>query len=298
MQAVGPSIDHVRGSSWLHRINPIVKLAWLIAVTAFAFATYDPAPLLAVSVLAFAGCLAAGVGRAVGRTLLIFGPLAASMLVLQTLAPTTCRAVCQPVASIGPLDLYATGMTHGLSLAARIMVVEVVALGVLFTTHPSDLFAALARLRVPYLLNFMVSMTLQLVPIFQREVTVVLAAQRSRGMRNTGFGSIIPTFVPVFAGAFERVQQLSISLESRGFGSSTPATSYRRLAFGGADGWLALAGLAVGVVGVVAGLTFWDAGRTAAAGALPALVVVTLFVAAAVVFLAVVGAAIRTIVRT
>ena len=32
--------------------------------------------------------------------------------------------------------------------------------------------------------------------------------------------AILPSFVPVFAGAFERVQQLSISLESRAFGST------------------------------------------------------------------------------
>ena len=296
MRAVGPSIDHVRGASWLHRANPIVKLAWLIGAIAFAFATYDPAPLLAVSLIAFAACLSAGIGPPVARILLIFGPVAASMLVIQTLAPAACRAPCQPVASLGPFDLYGGGMTHGLSLAARILVVEVVALGALMTTHPSDLFAALARLRVPYLLNFMLSMTLQLVPILQREVATVLAAQRSRAMRSTGFGSIIPSFVPVFAGAFERVQALSISLESRAFGSSGRATSYRRIAFGPRDAALAVLGLAAGVVGVVAGLAIWNLDRTSAA-ALPAFLVVALFLVASVVFLGVVAAGVRATVR-
>ena len=41
---------------------------------------------------------------------------------------------------------------------------------------------------------------------------------------------MIPSFVPVFAGAIERVQQLSISLESRAFGSSGHKTSYRQVA--------------------------------------------------------------------
>jgi energy-coupling factor transport system permease protein len=186
-------------------------------------------------------------------------------------------------------------MTNGLSLAGRIVLVEVVALGVLTTTHPSDLFAALARLRVPYLLNFMVSMTLQLVPILQREVATVQAAQRPRGMRS-GFGSLIPSFVTVFAGAFERVHQLSISLESRAFGSSRRATSFRQIGFGPIDGVLALLGLAAGVGGVIAGLLLWNADRTAGT-ILPPGVVAVLFVVAAIAFLVVMAGWIRAMVR-
>jgi energy-coupling factor transport system permease protein len=296
MRVVGPSIDHVRGASWLHRSNPIVKLAWLLGAVAFAVATYHPIPLLVASLVGLAACVSAGIGRAVARVLLIFAPIAASMLVIQTLAPVACALRCAPALALGPFDLFAGGMTHGLSLAGRILLVEVVALGVLMTTQPSDLFAALARLRVPYLLNFMVSMTLQLVPILQREVATVLAAQRSRGMRGRGFGSLIPSFVPVFAGAFERVQQLSISLESRAFGSNRRATSFRQIGFGPIDGVLALLGLAAGAAGVVAGLLLWNDDRAAGA-TLPPVVVAVLFVVAAIVFLAVIATGIRAMLR-
>jgi energy-coupling factor transport system permease protein len=296
MQAAGTSFDHVSGDSWLHRVNPIVKLAWLLGVIAFALATYHPVPLLLASGGGFAVCTSAGIGRQVARTLLLFAPIVASMLVIQALLPLTCAASCAPPVSLGPLVLSPDGMTHGLSLAGRILIVEVAALGVLMTTRPSDLFAALARLRVPYLLNFMLSMTLQLVPILQREVATVLAAQRSRGMRGRGFGSVVPTFVPVFAGAFERVQQLSISLESRAFGSSGRATSFRRIGFGPVEGVLALLGLASGAVGAIAGLLLWNADRSAGA-VLPPVAVAGLFVVAAIVFLAVIAGGVRALLR-
>ena len=276
-----------------------MKLTWLLAATAFALATYDPIPLLLIAVLALAACVAVGIGGAVGRGVLIFVPVAASMLVIQTVAPAACGPTCTATAMIGPVDLYGAGMLHGLSLAARILVVEVVALGMLVTTHPSDLFAALARLRVPYLFNFMLSMTLQLVPILQREVSIVLAAQRSRGMRSSGFGAILPSFVPVFAGAFERVQQLSISLESRAFGSSPRPTSYRRIEFGPRDAVLVLAGLGAGVAGVAAGLVAWNQ-HQAVAGTLTLLtppIVVGLFAIASMIFIGVVGAGLRSLVR-
>jgi energy-coupling factor transport system permease protein len=296
MRAAGLSVDPVRGSSWLHRSNPIVKLAWLLGTLAFALATYHPIPLLVASLVGFAACVSAGIGRAVVRVLLLFAPIAASMLVIQTLAPGTCAVPCAGAIALGPLDLSAGGTLHGLSLAGRILVVEEVALGVLLTTQPSDLFAALARLRVPYVLNFMLSMTLQLVPILQREMATVLAAQRSRGMRSRGFGAVIPSFVPVFAGAFERVQQLSISLESRAVGSSGRATSFRRIGFGPVDGMLALLGVAAGAAGVITGLLLWNADRTASL-ILPPMLVVGIFVVAAIVFLGVIAVGIREVVQ-
>ena len=91
------------------------------------------------------------------------------------------------------------------------------------------MFTSLSKLKVPYTLNFMLAMTLQLIPVFQREVGIIMSAQKSRGMKGKGFSAVLPSFVPVFVGAIERVQQLSISLESRGFGSNGIKTSYRQV---------------------------------------------------------------------
>jgi energy-coupling factor transport system permease protein len=97
------------------------------------------------------------------------------------------------------------------------------------TSHPSDIFTSLKRVGMPYVLNFILVMTLQLIPILQNEFKIVLNAQKSRAMKGTGFGAILPSMVPVFVGAIERVQQLSISLESRAFGSSGQKTSFRKV---------------------------------------------------------------------
>ena len=79
-------------------------------------------------------------------------------------------------------------------------------------------------------------------------------------------------------------RQLAISLESRGFGAAGPRTSYRKVGFSGADKVLALAGVAAGVLGVVATLA-------AGPGTTPVLHVsaplaVAVFALAAVVFVA------------
>ena len=159
------------------------------------------------------------------------------------------------------------------------------------------MFAAFARLKMPYVLNFMLAMTLQLIPVLQREVQVVLSAQRSRGMKSTGFGSLIPSFVPVFAGAFERVQQLAISLESRAFGSSGKKTSYRQISFGPVDLLVTILGVIVGIVGTIVGIVFWSAGNTPVI-ILPVWLTVAIFLVAAVMFIGVIVIAIVALARS
>jgi hypothetical protein len=58
----------------------------------------------------------------------------------------------------------------------------------------------------------------------------------------------------------ERVEQMTISLESRGFGGRARRTSVREVGFGVGDRLLALAGIAAGIAGVAAGLTTWGRG--------------------------------------
>jgi energy-coupling factor transport system permease protein len=293
---LGPVVATERGSSWLHRLDPLVKLTWLLAVVVVAFATFDPVPLFAIAVVGVLVAVSAGVGGRVARILAIFVPVTSSILVIQTLAPAACASGCTPTAELGPLTLYGEGTLRGLSLVARLVAVEAVALAVILTTHPTEVFGALARLRVPYVPNLMLSMTLQLVPILQREFAIVLSAQRARGMRGSGFAALLPSFVPVFAGAFERVQQLTISLESRAFGSSQERTSYRRLRSGPREKAAVLLGVAAGTLGTIAGLTVWSADRMADV-VLPAPLVVGVFVLAATLFAGVILLGIRSLVR-
>jgi energy-coupling factor transport system permease protein len=272
----------------------VPKLAWLTAAVVFAFVSFDPLPLAVISVAGLVIAASAGIFVPVLRALALLAPLAAAIVVLQAIAPVACGTLCPPAAQLGPIAIHQEGVARGLTFVVRILAMEVAAIVVLQSTHPSDLVAGLARLRVPYLLTVMVALTLQLVPVLQREVGIVLAAQRARGMRGTGLGAVVPAMVPVFAGTVERVGQLAISLESRGFGASGPRTSYRRVGFSRAERVLAVAGVAAGVLGVVATL----AGPVKAPVLeVSAPVAVAVFAVAAVVFVAGIARAFLAIAR-
>jgi energy-coupling factor transport system permease protein len=170
---------------------------------------------------------------------------------LQSIAPAF-PLPWTPIASFGPFTIYQEGIYSGISLLLRIYCMTTFALVMIMTSHPSDLFTSLQKIGMPYVLNFILTMTLQLIPILQSEFAIVLSAQKSRGMKGSGFGAILPSMVPVFVGAIERVQQLSISLESRAFGSSGIKTSFRNVT-------MSLKDYVVMVVGflITMGLTVW-----------------------------------------
>lgn len=243
MQGALP-IAMIAGNSVIHRIHPLVKIVWVVGYIILAFSTQNVIILYAMAALAFIFAILGGVVWPLCKALLIVIPTAASLLALQIIAPATPKP-WTVIGTIGPLELHGDGLYYGFVLLGRILCCLILALVMVMTTHPSDLFTTFAKLKVPYTFNFMLAMTLQLIPVFQREVGIIMSAQKSRGMKGSGFSAVLPSFVPVFVGAIERVQQLSISLESRGFGSDGAKTSYRQVTGRPID-WI------IGIVGAIA----------------------------------------------
>lgn len=254
MQGVVLPVAMVPGSSPIHSLNPIPKLIWLVGIVVMSFSVRNLYFLTGLIAAAVVLIFIAGVRKEIGRAFLVLLPLMSSLIVLQAIAPATPRP-WTPLTSVGPLTVYAEGLDSGTLLLSRILSVVLFALLLIMTTHPSDLFTSLKRLKVPHTLNFMLAMTMQLIPILQREISVVMSAQKSRAMKSSGFGAVLPSFVPVFVGAIERVQQLSISLEARGFGSSGVKTSFRRVSETPIDWVIGIAGLVATGLVVAGGVT-------------------------------------------
>jgi energy-coupling factor transporter transmembrane protein EcfT len=297
VSAPPPLLGYTAGGSWLHRASPLPKLAWLVAAFPVVLLTYEPAVLLAGLVTGLLVCVSGGVGRAWLRTVVALAPIGASIVVLQTLAPVACRTGCTAAATLGPVTLYQEGLSHALALVGRLLVLETVAVATLATTHPSDLFSALRRLRLPHEIALMAMLSLQLIPQLQGELRDVLAAQRARGLRASGIRALAPTLVPVVAGAFDRLTTLVLGLEARGVGGPGARTSYRRVRLGRAGV------LAVGLAGVAAVAGSWLAAtRWGAAEAgtivLAPPVAVAIVVGAAIIFAVVMTRGLRSLARS
>ncbi|MBR0473627.1 MAG: energy-coupling factor transporter transmembrane protein EcfT [Erysipelotrichaceae bacterium] len=117
------------------------------------------------------------------------------------------------------------GLVFWLRLSSIIMMAELF----ISTTSPSDLIHGLHKLGVPYNFCFMVSMSLQLIPISVREAQIINSAQRARGLPEKSivdrFKGLLPMFVPLVVSSLERMERTSMALECRGFGNTNNPTS-------------------------------------------------------------------------
>ena len=159
--------------------------------------------------------------------MIVFGPAAFAMIFLQSVVPPAVFDNPQFLSDLGPFQLYTESIIYGMLFSSRILCICSWSILMLMTMHPASLSSALQRAKVPYVVNFMITTTLQLIPILQREFGIILSAQKSRAMQAQGFKALLPSIIPVFAGAIDRVAQLSMSLETRAFGSDNERTLLR-----------------------------------------------------------------------
>ena len=284
-------ITLIPGNSIIHRANPLAKMIWVVGYLILAFFTRNP---LVLGILTIIGLMLVQMAHIWRGFLLVFRvllPIGLMLIVLQSIAPAFPRPWHPIVGLVGGLSIYREGIYSGLSLLLRITSVTTIAMLLIQTSHPSDLFTSLQKIGMPYVLNFILTMTLQLIPILQQEFSVVLNAQKSRGLKGTGFGAVLPSMVPVFVGAIERVQQLSISLESRAFGSQGTKTSYRDVAVTPKDYVIGALGVIFTIAGAIwigINATALDWSRTMVVSPIVALILVLGSFAGFFIFIAVV----------
>ncbi len=105
---------------------------------------------------------------------------------------------------------------------------RLLALGLIFflffqATSPQDLSQALVRLGLPYSIGFVLTVSMEFIPVLARRAANIRDAQRSRGIP-VGFGWRGLRFLPALLGplliqAFKLADEMAEALEARGFGA-------------------------------------------------------------------------------
>ncbi len=129
------------------------------------------------------------------------------------------------------LNLYRDGLTFGLFLLVRIIILVSASSLLTLTTKPADLNNGLERLMKPLKvlkvpvdeMSMMISIALRFIPTLLDEVNKIMKAQASRGV---DFASgnikkkvvqIVSLLVPMFVISFKRADDLSNAMEARGY---------------------------------------------------------------------------------
>lgn len=255
MRSRAQRITYQPGRSFLHRLHPLVKMAWLLFGTTLVFVVRSPwVVMVAVALLALAFPLAGlRLGRVRGTRLFVTTALLLGLL--QLLFVHEGETLLQ----IGPVVITVDGLQAAVYVAGRFLSVILLSYLFVLTTEPNDLAYALMRAGLPYRYGFALITALRLVPVFEQEGQTVYHAQLARGVQYDirsprRFVTLARQFfLPLLVSALGKVDALAVSMEGRCFGKYPTRTFVREVHATRLD-WLAVglllaAALAVALIG-------------------------------------------------
>lgn len=241
---------YVDVDSPVHRLTPVAKYLWLLAIIIPVSVSGSTAVVLASSVVALACTLAASVRvgfllRGFVPVLPLFGIAAVFQAIFSWPGDTSAVLV-----ALGPVSLSLRELLAIASMALR-FVAMMLAIG-LFTSVTTegdtargveDLFAPLAGLGFPARgFALTIAVAFRFIPIVAGEFESVVKAQAARGA-DFGAGArgpirkaraYVPLLVPVTIRALERAEALGEAMEARCYGVG-PATRFVRSVGGTVD---------------------------------------------------------------
>jgi energy-coupling factor transport system permease protein len=193
------------GSSVFHRTNPLVKLAWMLSITALALIGGQP---LALAFLAFYVLACAKMAGIKLRALFSF------IFVIFTLSVVAMYILFLP---FSPQENFVIALGVVMRITSIFLAAQIAAR----TTPPNRWVASLSRYNKT--VAFLVDSVLQFLPSLEREVHQIIDAQKSRALNVFSKNplsfvrNLIPLLVPLFGNSLQRAENVALALECRGF---------------------------------------------------------------------------------
>ncbi|HEX5859233.1 MAG TPA: energy-coupling factor transporter transmembrane component T [Microbacterium sp.] len=231
--AFDPYAPAAPGSRFLHRLNPLSKIAGPAPAMLVLLLVRDLATPLAFLALSYALILIGArlTGRLAG--LLFLAVPAGIVLIGCGFAVWVDAAQVDRTAEVlrvGGWVLYAGALEIGFATSLRLAAILSLALvGGLTTTGPDLVRASVQQLHLPYRVGYTALAAYRFVPRFGHELEVIRAAHRVRG-HHGGRGPLSRIarawgyVVPLLAGAIRHAERVALAMDARAFGAHPTRT--------------------------------------------------------------------------
>lgn len=238
-------IDYVPGTTLLHRLNPVTKIALAVALIASSLTADSPIVLVSLLALTLAASAYAHVMRQVRSFLKLLIPLSIIMFVMQAIFVRSGTPVF--------LSITNEGLMLGLMVCLRLLCLALPLIPALVTTKLTDLANACVEvLHVPYQYAFTFTTALRFVPVFSQEMNAIMEAQTARGVEYDTPNPLkklrlmLPLCIPLLISSVGKTDATALAAEQRGFYLRTRASAYKRYPLAGRD--IAAFALCVGLI--------------------------------------------------
>ena len=213
------------GGSWVHRLDPRVKIIITIAYIAALFVVKD---LWGFLLAAVALAAAVAVSR-VPLPYILRGLKPILLIILFTILLNLFMIPGTPLVSFWIFTITRQGLYTALFMAVRLILLIISASLLTLTTRPISLTDGIESLLSPtkkigvptHELAMMMTIALRFIPTLLEETDKIMKAQQARGADFQSGNlfkrakSLIPILVPLFISAFRIAQDLAMAMEAR-----------------------------------------------------------------------------------
>ncbi|MCA9268376.1 MAG: energy-coupling factor transporter transmembrane protein EcfT [Planctomycetales bacterium] len=227
---------------WLARLDPRVKLVWLVVISIASVLLERTSALVVLCLLSALPLVGMKMRR--GNWLLLIGLLLTvawgtllSQAIFYAYEPRTTLWQIVPPLAIGAYEfpgvaVYSEGAVYGLAQSTRFLAVTLAGVTTYLSTSPERLLAALGRLRVPVSISFLTVTALRTLPQLLEDWRQLRLARRLRGYKRASVGwhrrvwDDLRLVDPLLAVSLRRAASLALAVSSRGFDPRASRTYY------------------------------------------------------------------------
>lgn len=221
--------SYVRRRTFMHSLDPVSKLVWVIAVSILAVTTQTVSlqALLLLSVLFVSFVLARIPIAEFWRNTRYFLIISAAYFVIQLVFVPGQHVF----GHLGPVKLTWEALDTGITTALRIYIVILASLIFVNTTAPRDFALVLyQKLRINYVIAYMLFLGLRYLPLVEATLQNIREAQMVRGVgERPGIRGLFENFkrysIPLLATTLQRGRITAWAMDSKCFRAYPQRTS-------------------------------------------------------------------------
>lgn len=222
------------GNSWIHRLDPRIKILATIFYIVALFVVKD----FIGFATAFVGLIAVTAISKVPVSFILRGLKPVFLIILFTFVINMFMIRGEVLVSLWFLEITREGLRTAVFMGVRLVLLIIGSSLLTLTTKPISLTDGIEALLSPFRrfglpaheLAMMMTIALRFIPTLLEETDKIMKAQQARGADFESGNiinrakALIPILVPLFISAFRIAQELAMAMEARCYGGSVRRT--------------------------------------------------------------------------
>lgn len=233
------------GNSWIHRLDPRVKI---LATILYIVALFVVADFIGFAI-AFIGLASVMIISRVPVSFVLRGLKPVFLIILFTFVINMFMIKGEVLVSFWILEITREGLRTAVFMAVRLVLLIIGSSLLTLTTKPISLTDGIEALLSPFKkvglpaheLAMMMTIALRFIPTLLEETDKIMKAQQARGADFESGNiinrakALIPILVPLFISAFRIAQELAMAMEARCYGGDIKRTRMNGMKFHSRD---------------------------------------------------------------